>query len=224
VYLIPTLVALAMAGSQDIEWTSGAWSVAAEVIGGKWLGYFMSAMGMVSAIGLFSALLMVNSRVPFVMGRDGYFPRNFMRVNGNSAPWVSLVVSAAIYTLVVILFNDFEALATVDVLLYCSVLFLEFGSLIVLRLREPGMKRPFKIPGGWFGVVLVCLGPLLIVSIAIKGQIDDVGLWEAVGKALLLMATGPILYPIARWWKRRNNYDDDPTLFGREEDEEGEAT
>ncbi len=218
VYLIPTLISLAMVGTQDVEWTSGAWSVAAEIIGGKWLGYFMSAMGMISAIGLFSALLMVNSRVPFVMGRDGYFPRNFMRVNANSAPWVSLVVSAAIYTAVVLLFNDFEALATVDVLLYCSVLFLEFASLIVLRLREPGMKRPFRIPGGWFGVFLVCMGPLLIVSIAIKGQVDDVGLWEAVGKAVLLMATGPILYPVARWWKRRNKYQDDPTLF-----EEGES-
>jgi amino acid transporter len=218
VYLIPTLVALSMAGTQDIEWTSGAWSIAAEAIGGKWLGYFMSAMGMISAIGLFSALLMVNSRVPFVMGRDGYFPRSFMRMNNNSAPWVSLVVSAAIYTAIIFIFNDFEALATVDVLLYCSVLFLEFASLIVLRLREPGMKRPFKIPGGWFGVILVLLGPLVIISIAIKGQIDDVGVWEAVGKALLLMATGPILYPIAKWWKRRNNYPDDPTLF-----EEGTA-
>jgi amino acid transporter len=212
VYLIPTLIGLATAGSKEVEWTSGAWSKIAELIGGPWLGGFMSAMGMVSAIGLFSALLMVNSRVPFVMGRDGYFPRGFMRTNANSAPWVSLVVSAAIYTLVVILFNDFEALAAVDVLLYSSVLFLEFGSLIVLRIREPGMRRPFKIPGGWLGVFLVCLGPTAIIAVAVKGQIDDVGVWEAVGKALLLMATGPILYPIARWWKLKNKIPDDATL------------
>ncbi len=106
----------------------------------------MSAMGMVSAIGLFSALLLVNSQVPFMMGRDGYFLRGFIRTNANSAPWVSLVVSATIYTLAVTRFNDFVALAAMDVLLYSSVLFLEFGSLIALRIREPGMRRPFRIP------------------------------------------------------------------------------
>jgi amino acid transporter len=217
VYLIPTLVSLAMVGSQDLEWTSGAWSIAAERIGGPWLGYFMSAMGMVSAIGLFSGLLMVNSRVPFVMGRDGYFPRTFMRVNNNSAPVVSLLVSAAIYTAIVILFNDFEALATADVMLYCSVLFLEFAALIILRLRQPGMQRPFTIPGGWFGITLVCLGPLAIVSIAIAGQVADVGWWNALGKAFIMMATGPLLFPVARWWKNRNGYKDDHTLFETED-------
>ena len=74
------------------------------------------------------------------------------------------------------------------------------------------MRRPFRIPGGWLGVFLVCLGPTAIIAVAVKGQIDDVGVWEAVGKALLLMATGPILYPIARWWKLKNKIPDDPTL------------
>jgi amino acid transporter len=213
VYLLPTLVGLAYAGTSDIEWTSGAWSVVAKQVAGPWLGYFMSACGMASAIGLFTGLLMVNSRVPFVMGRDGYFPKPFMRTNKNSAPVVSLVVSAAIYSIVVLIFNDFEALAAVDVMLYSAVLTLEFASLLVLRKREPRLFRPFKIPGGWFGAIAVLVGPAAVIAVAISGQIADVGVWEAIGKAVILMATGPLLYPVARWWKRSRNLPDDPTLF-----------
>jgi amino acid transporter len=214
VYLIPSILGLAYASPNKVTWTAGTWTTVAELTAGKWLGVLMSIMGMVSAIGLFSGLLMVNSRVPFVMGSDGYFPRNFMKLNKNSAPWVSLVVSALIYSAVVLLFNDFEALATVDVMLYCGVLFLEFASLLALRARQPAMHRPFKIPGGWFGAILTLVGPLVVVAIAIKGQVDDVGLWNGLLKALLLMSSGLILYPVAKWWKNKKGYVDDPSLSG----------
>jgi amino acid transporter len=154
------------------------------------------------------------------MGSDGYFPRNFMKLNKNSAPWVSLVVSALIYSAVVLTFNDFEALATVDVMLYCGVLFLEFASLLALRARQPGMPRPFKIPGGWFGAIATLVGPLIVVAIAIKGQVDDVGLWNGLLKALVLMATGLVLFPVAKWWKTKKGYADDPTLSGESDLEE----
>jgi amino acid transporter len=222
VYLIPSLIGLAYASTSKVEWTAGTWTTVAEITAGKWLGVLMSVMGMASAIGLFAGLLMVNSRVPFVMGRDGYFPRNFMKLNKNRAPWVSLVVSALIYSAVVLLFNDFEALATVDVMLYCGVLFLEFASLLVLRAKQPELARPFRIPGGWFGAIAVLVGPLLVVAVAIKGQVDDVGLWNGLLKALVLMASGLLLFPIAKWWKTKNAYADDPTLFDGPEAEPGE--
>jgi amino acid transporter len=221
VYLIPSLVGLAWAGTKDVEWTAGTWTTVAELTAGPWLAVLMSIMGMVSAIGLFSGLLMVNSRVPFVMGRDGYFPRGFMKLNRQGAPSVSLIVSALIYTAVVLVFSDFEALATVDVMLYCGVLFLEFASLLVLRKREPGMHRPFRIPGGWFGAIMTLVGPLLVVCVAIKGQVDDVGLWNGLLKALLLMSSGLVLYPISVWWKKRNGYEDDATLFDTSDLDEG---
>ena len=56
---------------------------------------------------------------------------------------------------------------------------------------------------------------LIVLACAASAAAEDrrlVGVWKAVGKALLLMATGPILYPIARWWKLKNKIPDDPTL------------
>jgi hypothetical protein len=56
--------------------------------------------------------------------------------------------------------------------------------------------------------------PLIVVAIAIKGQVDDVGLWNGLLKALVLMATGFVLFPIAKWWKTKKGYADDPSLSG----------
>ena len=80
-YAVPALLAMALLGPNDMTWAAGAWSTAAEKIAGHWLGAFLSAMGMLSAIGLYSALVLVYSRVPFVMGRDGYLPKALMKTN-----------------------------------------------------------------------------------------------------------------------------------------------
>ena len=93
-YLLPTLVGLAVVGSTQVEWTAGAWTEIAEIIGGRWLGLFLAGAALVSAAGLFSALLLSVSRVPFVMGEDGYLPRSLLKVHPKyGTPWVALVVS-----------------------------------------------------------------------------------------------------------------------------------
>ena len=71
VYFLPTLAGLAAAGTEDIEWTAGAFTVdrrgrrrplARDLPGGGRPG---------RRAGLFSSLLLTISRVPFVMGEDG---------------------------------------------------------------------------------------------------------------------------------------------------------
>lgn len=58
-YGLPALIGLLFFGSQGIEWTTGVWSVVAEQLVGPWLGYVLSAMGMVAGIGLYSGLALV---------------------------------------------------------------------------------------------------------------------------------------------------------------------
>jgi hypothetical protein len=65
------------------------------------------------------------------------------------------------------------------------------------------MKRPYKIPGGWPVIVLVVLGPVLVLGVAIFSQVRDEGVFNALGLAALFLATGPLLYPVARYFKRR---------------------
>jgi amino acid transporter len=201
IYLIPTFFGLAAVGTKDVEWTAGTFTLVAEQVAGRWLGTFMAVGAMVSAAGLFASLLLTISRVPFVMGEDGYLPRALLKVHPRyGTPWVALVVSSAIYT--VFILGPFQSLVVVDVTIYAAALLLEFAALIAFRIKHPAMKRPFRIPGGWLGIAVVTILPVAVIGLAVYFQAYYEGWQGSLGLAAIGLATGPLLYPIARWRKR----------------------
>ena len=206
-YFIPVLIGLAVVGVNGVEWTAGAWNDIAKMIGGNWLGILMAIGALVSAAGLFSALLLSVTRIPFVMGEDGYLPKVLFRTHKKyGTPWVSLVVSSAIYSIFIL--GPFQSLVVVDVTIYAAALLLEVAALGVLRIKAPEMERPYRIPGGWFGIILVVIFPLAIIVFAITNQVLEEGFAKSVGLAAAFIATGPILYPIASHLKKKRGEPD----------------
>jgi amino acid transporter len=202
VYFLPTIVGVAVAGTSDVEWTAGAFTVVAETVAGPWLGLFLAAAALVAAAGLFSSLLLSISRVPFVMAEDGYLPRALLRVHPRyGTPWVSLVVSSAIYS--VFILGPFQSLVVVDVTIYAAALLLQFAALVVLRIKRPDMDRPYRVPGGWIGIVLVVAFPTAVIALAVYFQAYYEGWQGSIGVALLALATGPVLYPVMAAIRRR---------------------
>ncbi len=59
----------------------------------------------------------------------------------------------------------FERLVTLDIMIYGASLTLEFVALIVLRIREPELKRPFRVPGGMLGAILIGIPPTLLSGV-----------------------------------------------------------
>src|SRR5207302_10720901 len=72
VYLVTIVPVLALTDWR--RWTDGAWPALAATLVGPWLGAWIAAAGMVSAFGLFNALLLSYSRIPLVMAQDGFLP------------------------------------------------------------------------------------------------------------------------------------------------------
>jgi amino acid transporter len=148
----------------------GAWATVAGLIGGKimgfqWLRFLIVLGGMMSAFGMFNALVMSYSRLPLAMARDGMLPKIFVKTSAKTqAPWVAILVCAGCWALCLGL--KFEKLVTLDIMLYGASLMLEFVTLVVLRIREPELKRGFRVPGGLAGAVLVGVFPLLLMSLA----------------------------------------------------------
>lgn len=195
VYLLPTLTGLGAVGTQQVEWTAGAFTKIAELTAGPWLGTFLAAAALVAAAGLFSSLLLSISRVPFVMAEDGYLPAGLMRIHPRfGTPWVSLVVSSAIYS--VFILGPFQSLVVVDVTIYAAALLLQFAALIVLRIREPDRPRPYRIPGGWPAIVVITALPTIVIALAVYYQAYYEGWQGSIGLAVLALASGPVLFPI----------------------------
>jgi hypothetical protein len=53
---------------------------------------------------------------------------------------------------------------------------------------------------------------LSVLTIAIYSQISEAESLNSIMVAIVLMVSVPLLYPVAAWWKRKNNIPDDDAL------------
>ncbi|HLJ77615.1 MAG TPA: APC family permease, partial [Acidobacteriaceae bacterium] len=175
-YILP-VAAMAMTKLPAAAWETGAWADIAGVLGGPVLRIALVAGGMMSAFGMFNALVMSYSRLPLAMALDGMLPRVFAKLQPKTrAPWVAIIVLAIGWACSLGL--GFERLVTIDILVYGTSLVLEFLALVVLRIREPNLPRAFRVPGGMFGAVMVGVCPALLLGFSIvrSGQEQILGM------------------------------------------------
>ena len=191
VYLLAIVPALAV--TEWTTWTDGAGPAIAQVIVGLWLGVWLAAAGMVSALALFNALLLSYSRVPLVMARDGFLPRRLAETDARGTPRAAVIVSAVAYSAFAPL--SFGGLLAADVLLYTAALAMEFAALIQLRRTEPDLRGSFRVPLGRPGLIVLATLPVLLLAtgVALEVQSREIGL-PGVLVAVLLAALGPIVY------------------------------
>jgi amino acid transporter len=151
---------------------------------------------------MMDALVMSYSRLPMVMAQEGYLPRFFARqLPSTGAPWVSIVGLSVAWCLALSL--GIERLIELDVILYGLALLLEFAALIVLRVREPGLPRPFRVPGGLPGVALLAVGPAVLLALALVHERQDHP--EQIGAVVVgvgLACAGPMVYAVASRLRR----------------------
>ena len=176
------------------RWTDGAWPAIAVAVAGPWLAAWVAAAGMVSAFALFGALLLVYSRIPLVLARDGLLPRWLAATDERGTPRRAIIVSAIGYSAFAGL--KFEGLLAADVLLYTAALGLEFAALLQLRRSEPELRGAFRVPLGVPGLAALAALPMLLIGAAVVLEVHSrtIGL-VGVAVAVLLAAVGPVLYP-----------------------------
>src|SRR5438067_4715302 len=151
---------------EDGSWAAIGGAIGGKLLGIEWLRFLIVLGGMMSAFGMFNALVMSYSRLPLAMARDGMLPKVFAKTSKRTnVPWLAILVCAACWALCLGL--GFKRLVTLDIMLYGASLMLEFITLVVLRIKEPNLKRGFRVPGGITGAVLTGVFPLLLLLLAV---------------------------------------------------------
>jgi amino acid transporter len=190
--------AMAIARVDPSGWDTGSWVDVARAFGGAPLAWAVVAGGMVSAFGMFNALCLSYSRIPAVLAEDGYLPSVLARrLPRGGAPWVSVLVCSLAWTLS--LGFSFERLVSLDILLYGTGLVLEFITLVILRVREPDLPRPFRVPGGLVGACALGVGPVALLGFAlVKNAGEQIAGVSALAFGALVVGLGPVAYAVAR--------------------------
>jgi len=209
-YVLP-FAAMWLTGVPASSFETGSWADLAGMMGGLVGGPLLARGfrvalvlgGMMSAFGMFNALVMSYSRLPLAMAEDGMLPRMFGKLHPKTrAPWVAILVCAAGWALCLGL--NFERLVTLDILLYGASLTLEFIALVVLRVKEPALRRPFRVPGGTWGAALLGVCPVLLLGFsAFHGEGEQVLGMSGLTFGLLLIAGGFVVYGLKSVLSRR---------------------
>lgn len=202
-YVLPVLVAT-KSGLPAAAWSTGSWVEVGRRLGGEPMAWSVGLGGALCGLGMFNVLIMSYSRLPVALSCDGYLPRWLSHRSPRSgAPTYAILVAAVLYAACMGL--GFRRLVEIDVMLYGAVLLLEFLALIVLRVREPGLLRPFRIPGGVPALIVLALLPMSLLGAALWFGRYDPGLWglSSLELGLGVILIGPALYLIVRLVRSR---------------------
>jgi amino acid transporter len=150
--------------------------------------------GVLGAAGTMNALTMAYSRLPAALAEDGFLPSWFAKRRlKTDAPWVAIGACALAWALCLGL--TFVKLIVLDVLLTGLSILLEFAALVALRVREPGLPRPCRVPGGLAGGVAIGAPPLaLLVLTVARSRAEPVGPINALQLGVVLIAIGIAIY------------------------------
>jgi amino acid transporter len=191
VYFLPALTGLAAAGNWE-QWHTGYFPDAARIIGGPWLGTWLTLAAMVGTVALLNSTILATTRMPFAMAEDGYLSQTLTRKHPRyGTPWIAILASAIIYSLLA--WRSLTQLISVYIWLRSSTTVLTVLSAWKLRRDRPEMHRAFRIPGGNTGLIYVVAAPVVMAGLALLGS-DRYG---TIG-GVIAMGLGPAVYWITK--------------------------
>ena len=120
-------------------------SVAAQAIG-PGAGILMSMIALFATMNTVLITLIVGSRMLYGMASESSLPGAISRIHGKRrTPWISILIIMA-FTMLAATIGDIKTVASItDVSVFIAFIFVNL-SLIWLRFREPGIRRPFRMP------------------------------------------------------------------------------
>jgi putative glutamate/gamma-aminobutyrate antiporter len=139
-----------------------------------WLGNVMAAAVAFGVLGQVSVIVAGPSMGILAVGKAGYLPPFFQKTNGNGMPITILIIQGGVVTALCAAFtvlpsvqSAYQLLSQMATIIYLLMYLVMYVAAIRLRYSQPDIARPFKIPGGMFGmwaVGLVGLSGALIAT------------------------------------------------------------
>ncbi len=217
-YLLPTLGSLAAFGQWELfsvdgtEGTEGTISFVdiGRALGGTALGHALLASVVLGNLALYLDYMASGARPLQKLAADGLLPKPLAVFHEHfGTPVAALLLIAGVNAVLVI--GPFQSLVIIDVLLMVASYALIFIAAVRLRAKEPGLVRPFTIPGGTSTLVILIVPPLCLIAFMMSITITDqsvvlwgldrfnlLGLeigWYGIA-GLVALSSGPVLYPL----------------------------
>lgn len=188
IYIVATLGYYHVLSRAEIQ---GSNAVAASAVG-KLLGPTAATsivlLTLVSILGSMNGLILTGPRTYYSMARDNVFPRAFARISDRyRTPMLALIVQG-VWAAALAASGSYQQLLT-DVIFTAWIFYgLAVAAVVVLRITQPHLERPYSVPGYPWVCVLFCAAAIGLVLTTVIER--PVGAFVGIG----LLCTGIPVY------------------------------
>ncbi len=181
-YMLGSIAISVAVPDASLELTSGAsqaFTVYADGFGIPGLSNVLSGLLVLGAVAASIAWIAGPSRSMWLVGRAGYLPHRFQKVNQNDVQMPILLFQGVIVTILSLVFvvapntsAAFAVLQDISIILYMGMYVCMFASAIKLRRSQPDVERPIRIKGL---PVIACVGIAAALSAIVLGLTPPAG-------------------------------------------------
>ena len=175
IYILSTIILFGIIPTETLINSPAPFAEAGEVMGGKYLGYFISAGAAISAIGALNGWILITSYMPMTMANDNLFPKAFKKKNKKGFPIISLILGSILTSIVMTmnysdgLVDRFEFLILLTTLSTLIPYLFVSASFVLFHIEKKFLKiKNIK------SVILGALGSLYSVWAIFGSGIDSV--------------------------------------------------
>ncbi len=181
-YMLGSIAISVAVPDSSLELTSGAsqaFTAYADGFGIPGLSNLLSGLLVLGAVAASIAWIAGPSRSMWLVGRAGYLPLRFQKLNKNDVQMNILFFQGAIVTILSLVFvvapntsAAFAVLQAISIILYMGMYVCMFAAAIKLRRSQPDAERPIRIKGIR---VIACVGILAALSAMVLGLTPPAG-------------------------------------------------
>jgi APA family basic amino acid/polyamine antiporter len=196
IYLLANVAYLRVLPIAEIAASDHVGATAAERVLGSGGGSLVSLIILLSIIGTLNGCFLTSPRIYFAQARDGLFFRRFAEVHPRYHTPGFAILAQGIWSAVLIVSGSYETLLDYAMFAIWLSYSLMVAGVIVLRYRQPGLARPYRMWG-------YPVTPALFVGITcwfLANMLKTRPFPSVAG--LLLIATG---IPVYFLWARHRN-------------------
>ena len=198
IYILGTVVLFGILPTETLQNSPAPFAKAAQVIGGKYAGYFVAVGAAISGMGALNGWILILAQIPMAAAKDNIFPKVFKKNNKKGAPFLGLIIGSLLSSAVMLMnFSDslvtqFTFMVNLTVLA-CLVpyLFVSAAYIIIVLQKNKDTSSILKT------VILGLLGFLYSLW-AIYGSTAEV-----VFYGFLLLLLGIPFYVLMQWNKSK---------------------
>ena len=167
---------------------------AVTAVGGASAGDLLTLFSILSVAAIANVYTMATARINFAMARDGVLPAAMAKTSRSGSPRVALTINAVLASVAALSGTYEEIVAAVVPLTLMLLAMIDIGA-IILRRREPELRRPFRMP---FYPLPALIGAAINIALIAASIIVDP--WHAAGGIIagLLLGIGYALAQRAR--------------------------